>query len=164
MSEVEIRPLAASERDIWETLFQGYADFYKVAIDDNIKNAVWGWIFDEGNDFWCDVAVDGDGRVIGFTQYQLMHRSLGGSMVCYLSDLFVDPGVRGSGAGRKLIDHVFRLRPQKQHHQRALADPGFQLSREDAVRQLRQEVGFHPLQLPRGILIRGHRANNSGDG
>ena len=27
-------------------------------------------------------------------------------MVCYLSDLFVQPNVRGSGAGRALIDHV----------------------------------------------------------
>ena len=44
--------------------------------------------------------------MIGFTQYQLMHRSLGGGMVCYLSDLYVDPGIRGSGAGRALIDHV----------------------------------------------------------
>ena len=27
-------------------------------------------------------------------------------MVCYLSDLYVEPGVRGSGVGRTLIDHV----------------------------------------------------------
>ena len=36
-----------------------------------------------------------------------MHRSLSGEMVCYLSDLFVRPEVRGTGAGRALIDHVF---------------------------------------------------------
>ena len=69
-------------------------------------DAVWGWIYDPYNDFWCDVAKNEDGAIIGFTQYQLMHRSLGGGMVCYLSDLYVDPQVRGSGAGRALIDHV----------------------------------------------------------
>jgi ribosomal protein S18 acetylase RimI-like enzyme len=35
-----------------------------------------------------------------------MHRSLGGAMVCYLSDLYVKPDRRGTGAGRALIDHV----------------------------------------------------------
>jgi ribosomal protein S18 acetylase RimI-like enzyme len=43
---------------------------------------------------------------LGFVQYQLMHRSLGGSMVCYLSDLFTTPAARGQGTGRALIDHV----------------------------------------------------------
>ena len=44
--------------------------------------------------------------MLGFVQYQLMHRSLGGSMVCYLSDLFTWPEARGKGTGRALIDHV----------------------------------------------------------
>ena len=35
-----------------------------------------------------------------------MHRSLGGGMTCYLSDLYVDPETRGAGTGRALIDHV----------------------------------------------------------
>ncbi len=45
-------------------------------------------------------------RLSALHKYQLMHRSLGGGMVCYLSDLYVNPSVRGSGAGRALIDHV----------------------------------------------------------
>ena len=36
-----------------------------------------------------------------------MHRSLSGSMVCYLSDLYVEPDLRGGGVGRALTDHVF---------------------------------------------------------
>ena len=48
------------------------------------------------NDFWCAVAEDADGEVVGFTQYQLMHRSLGGGMTCYLSDLYVDPETRAA--------------------------------------------------------------------
>ena len=35
-----------------------------------------------------------------------MYRSLGGAMVCYLSDLYVKPDRRGTGAGRALIDDV----------------------------------------------------------
>lgn len=100
-----VRPLSKDERAIWEQMFQAYAEFYKTSVPQGGFDGVWEWIFDPSNDFWCDVAQV-DGRVVGFTQYQLMHRSLGAGMVCYLSDLYVDPAVRGSGAGRAMIDHV----------------------------------------------------------
>ena len=104
--DISVRQVAQNERSLWENLFKSYAKFYKTTVSDEGLVAVWGWIFDESNDFWCDVVEDADGKLIGFTQYQLMHRSLGGSMTCYLSDLYVDPSVRGSGAGRAMIDHV----------------------------------------------------------
>ena len=103
---MKIRPVEPDDRAIWEELFNAYAQFYKTSIPMGGHDRVWNWIFDEGNDFWCDVVIDDGGRPFGFTQYQLMHRSLSGEMVCYLSDLFVQPNVRGSGAGRALIDHV----------------------------------------------------------
>lgn len=108
-NECTIRSVATTDRTRWQELFQGYADFYQVPLAADAAETVWGWIFDEQNDFWCAVALAPDSSIVGFTQYQLMHRSLSGSMVCYLSDLFVDPGVRGSGTGRALIDHVFEF-------------------------------------------------------
>lgn len=103
---ITIRPLAENDRATWERMFRAYAEFYRTTIPDGGFDRVWAWIFDPANDFWCDVAERDERDVVGFTQYQLMHRSLGGGMVCYLSDLYVDPGVRGSGAGRALIDRV----------------------------------------------------------
>ena len=103
---IDIRPLNENDRARWEQMFQAYAEFYKTSVSDGGFDRVWAWIFDPANDFWCDVAEGEGGKVIGFTQYQLMHRSLGGGMVCYLSDLYVEPDVRGSGTGRALIDHV----------------------------------------------------------
>ncbi len=101
-----IRPLAADDRARWEDLFGQYFDFYKMAPRDGGLESVWKWIFDPDNDFWCDVAEDETGKVVGLVHYQLMHNSLRGAMSCYLADLFVDPDVRGSGIGRRLIDHV----------------------------------------------------------
>lgn len=103
---VKVRAVTDNDRATWERMFQSYAEFYKTSVPEGGFDTVWGWIFDPANDFWCDVAENDAGEIVGFTQYQLMHRSLGGSMVCYLSDLYVDPAVRGSGIGRALIDHV----------------------------------------------------------
>ncbi len=101
-----IRAVTPADRAAWEALFDGYAAFYKTAVTREAKAAVWAWIFAENPDFWCDLAVDEAGQVVGLVQYQLMHRSLSGAKVCYLSDLFVRPEVRGGGYGRALIDHV----------------------------------------------------------
>ena len=131
-----IRPLQKDDRQSWEILFQNYAEFYNTAVPENNTingfDEVWSWILDAKEDFWCDVAVNADGNIIGFTQYQLMHRSLGGSKVCYLSDLYVIPEIRGSGAGRALIDHVIE----------------FAKTRELAgVRWLTQEFNYSARQL-----------------
>jgi GNAT superfamily N-acetyltransferase len=102
----KIRALQNEDRAIWEQMFKSYAEFYKTSVPEGGFDTVWGWIFDDQNDFWCAVAENADGQVVGFTQYQLMHRSLGGGMTCYLSDLYTLPDLRGAGTGRALIDHV----------------------------------------------------------
>lgn len=111
--QLNIRPLTESDRSRWEQLFRDYAKFYKTEVPQGGFDRVWAWIFDTDNAFWCDVVELEDGRVIGFTQYQLMHRSLSGAMVCYLSDLYVEPEIRGSGAGRTMIDHVIDVARKK---------------------------------------------------
>lgn len=101
-----IRPATQADRTLWQPLFDAYAAFYNTALTDQTRDSVWNWIHDPENPFWCDLALAEDGTPLGFVQYQLMHRSLGGSMVCYLSDLFTTPEARGQGIGRALIDHV----------------------------------------------------------
>lgn len=106
---MKIRSLTKTDRGVWEMFFNEYAEFYKTSIPKGGHDRVWGWIFDETNDFWCDLIIDDDEKPLGFAQYQLMHRSLGGAMVCYLSDLYVRPDARQKGAGRALIDHVIEF-------------------------------------------------------
>ena len=103
---MKIRSIRADDRTSWESLLRAYAAFYGTATSNESEAAVWSWIFDEHNDFWCDLVVDNSDTIIGFVQYQLMHRSLSGAMVCYLSDLYVDDQSRGNGAGRAMINHV----------------------------------------------------------
>ncbi len=105
--DFSLRPVLASEHEGWLKLMQDYAEFYAVDLTDEGLAVTWDWIADPAMDFWCTVAVDDRDQLIGFTQYQLMHRSLSGAMVCYLSDLYVLPSIRGGGVGRALIDQVF---------------------------------------------------------
>ncbi len=113
-----IRPLADTDCTAWQLLFNDYATFYNVTIPAGAHSRVWNWIFDDDNPFWCDVIElngngDNQGELIGFVQYQLMHRSLAGEMVCYLSDLYVKPEHRSTRAGKALIDHVISVAREK---------------------------------------------------
>ena len=101
-----IRLATADDHALWLPLFKAYAAFYNTPLTPQTVATVWDWIHDPANPFWCALAFGADGRPLGLAQYQLMHRSLGGSMVCYLSDLFTTPEARGQGIGRALIDHV----------------------------------------------------------
>jgi len=79
-----IRAVRKDDREHWEQLFQAYADFYQVELPEKAREAAWAWIFSATEDFWCDVVESDDGQLLGFVQYQLMHRSLSGEKVCYL--------------------------------------------------------------------------------
>ena len=102
----QIEQVSTDDQSRWQELFKAYGDFYKVSLPQETIDTTWGLINNSDEDFWCAVARNEAGVIVGFTQYQLMHRSLGGSKVCYLSDLFVDPAIRSGGVGRALIDYV----------------------------------------------------------
>lgn len=100
-----IAPVTEADRPEWEALFRAYAAFYRT--DASAAEArVWDWIRSETEPYWADIARDAAGTALGLVQYSLMHRSLSGGMVVYLSDLFTLPQARGQGVGRALIDHV----------------------------------------------------------
>jgi GNAT superfamily N-acetyltransferase len=102
---IEIRPAQASDKDRWLVLWQGYLDFYKTELTNQQSELTWSRIMDPSFNMKCAVAVQ-DGRVIGFTTYNLQNSTWSENGHCYLEDLFVDLTSRGTGAGRALIDYV----------------------------------------------------------
>jgi len=100
-----ISPVTKADRADWEALFRAYATFYKTDAS-SAEARVWDWIQSETEPYWSDIARDENGQALGLVQYSLMHRSLSGGMVVYLSDLFTVPEARGKGVGRALIEHV----------------------------------------------------------
>lgn len=112
MSETSIRPLAASDREAWEPLWQGYLTFYKAALTPDITDATFARLTG-GTEPMGGFVAERDGRLIGMVQW-VIHRSTWNIRdICYLQDLFTTPEARGSGAGRALIEAVKQMAQAK---------------------------------------------------
>ena len=94
---IEVSELCLSDRKDWEKLYYGYAEFYKVPINQEILDTVWSWIFDEQNQFYALIAKSVDGLSHGIMHYREMASPLRGTSVGFLDDLYVNPDSRGQG-------------------------------------------------------------------
>jgi GNAT superfamily N-acetyltransferase len=106
MAAFPIRPFAAADFDTWYPLWRGYQAFYQVDLPLATSLVTWQRILDPQEPMHGAFAIDGT-RPVGIVHY-IEHRScwtIGN--YCYLQDLFVDGSVRGRGAGRALIEHVY---------------------------------------------------------
>ncbi|PJI43577.1 GNAT family N-acetyltransferase [Ferrovibrio sp.] len=104
MSDIVIRPVAATERAQWEPLWLGYLAFYEKSVPAVVTDFTWARVV-EGREIEALIAWEGQ-RALGLVQY-LLHPStwnMGGNV--YLQDLFVVPEARGKRIGRRLIAAV----------------------------------------------------------
>ncbi len=93
----------------WRPLWDGYNEFYgrhgDTALPEHITQVTWQRFFDPAEPVFALVAED-QGQLVGLAHY-LFHRSMTKiEQVCYLSDLFTLPSLRGKGVGRSLIEAV----------------------------------------------------------
>lgn len=103
---LDIRPLVGQDRAAWDALWKGYLDFYKTALPKTQYDLTFQRYLDPAEPMFGYLA-ERDGTPRGLVHI-ILHRSgwLQGP-TCYLQDLFVDPGERGTGMGRALIEHVY---------------------------------------------------------
>ena len=47
MKKTFIRSIKLNDKEDWQELYQGYAEFYKVEMTKSILNTVWSWLIDE---------------------------------------------------------------------------------------------------------------------
>ena len=102
---MHIRDIILKDRERWQILYQGYANFYKVEMNQNILNTVWSWLLDdqhEVNGLVCEV----DKKVVAFAHYRRMPSPLRGKDIGFLDDLFVLPEYRGLKIGEKIISKL----------------------------------------------------------
>jgi GNAT superfamily N-acetyltransferase len=102
-----VRPLAAADKSAWLPLWAGYLEFYQATLPPNVTETTFARLNSADEDIFGLVA-ERDGRIVGIA-HCIVHRSTWakGNYV-YLNDLFVSPDVRGSGAGRALIEAIYK--------------------------------------------------------
>ncbi len=102
-----IRPITAEDRDVWEVLWKGYLDFYETSLEQTIYDTTFARFFSYGEfEPRCHLAIV-DGAPIGLVHFFAHRHGWHVENVLYLQDLFVDPNVRGTGAGKALIQSVY---------------------------------------------------------
>ena len=108
-----IRPAQPTDAEAWLALWRGYCTALDGAVSDTITQGIWRRIVTPDEATWCLLACRAEGEPIGFANYILHPHTWSLQPVCYLEDLFVVPEVRGSGAGRLLIEQLVSLGKQQ---------------------------------------------------
>ena len=100
-----IREIQLKDKVQWEKLYKGYADFYKVEMNDKILQTIWSWLHDKSHDVE-GLVYEVEDKIIGLAHYRRMPSPLRGQYIGFLDDLFVDPKYRGQKIGEKLINQM----------------------------------------------------------
>lgn len=111
MSDVQIKPVTPSDQVQWLPLWQAYLKFYKTELADSVSQSTWQRLLDANEPTHAALAWK-DGTAVGMVHF-IYHRSNWSiKNACYLQDLIVAPGQRGTGIGRLLIEHVYATAAQ----------------------------------------------------
>ncbi|MFB7058119.1 GNAT family N-acetyltransferase [Streptomyces vinaceus] len=105
---VVLRVAGHSDLDVAGALFRGYLDFYEVKVEDpDAPREYLAQRIRDGESLVLLADVPGAGTV-GFAQVYRTFSSLALRPMWILSDLYVDPSGRRTGAGRALLREVLR--------------------------------------------------------
>jgi len=100
-----IREIQLKDKEQWKKLYKGYANFYKVEMNDKILQTVWNWLNDKNHEL-IGIGYEIDDKIVGLAHYRKLLSPLKGKYIGYLDDLFVDPEYRDQKIGRKLLEKI----------------------------------------------------------
>jgi len=107
---VAISPLKKSDEDEWRLLWKAYLEYYETILPEAVYASTFKRMqagnAGDLNEFRGFIARV-DGRAAGLVHFYYHRHGWKIENVCYLQDLFVSPGIRGTGLGRKLIESVY---------------------------------------------------------
>jgi len=101
-----VRPLAPADKDAWLALWVGYLAFYKTALAPEITETTFARLTG-GDAAMFALVAETDGRLVGIAHAIAHPSTWAQGAYIYLNDLFVAPDLRGTGAGRALIEALY---------------------------------------------------------
>lgn len=96
-----VRKLEISDKERWLELFKAYIVFYESELSAEQFELTWSRLHSDFN--MHGLVAEQGGKIIGIAHYLFRPSTWAEKDFCYLEDLFVDPEVRGTGAGHALI-------------------------------------------------------------
>jgi GNAT superfamily N-acetyltransferase len=105
---ISVRPLKAEDKSRWLELWNGYLTFYETSLSSEQTELTWNRLMDSSYGVF-GLMAEKDGAMVGITHFMFRPSTWAPKDYCYLEDLFVDPTIRGGGAGRALISRVIEL-------------------------------------------------------
>ena len=107
-----IRDIEIKDKDEWEKLYQGYADFYKVEITEKILNTLWNWLHDSKHEL-NGLVFEVDKNIVAIAHYRQMPSPLRGKNIGFLDDLYVHPDYRGRKIGEDIINKLNEISKER---------------------------------------------------
>lgn len=104
---IRVRPITAKDKARWLELFRSYITFYEAEVPEPVIALTWQRLLAGSDNMVGLVAVDETDTPLGLASLVFHRSTWSESWYCYLEDLFVDGAVRGSGAGRALIEATY---------------------------------------------------------
>jgi GNAT superfamily N-acetyltransferase len=102
-----IRPVVAADEADWRRLWADYLTFYQTDLPEEVTAGTFARVIADDPATMRARLLTVDGHPAGLVQF-VTHRSCWKvENVCYLQDLYADPGLRGRGLGRALIEAVY---------------------------------------------------------
>ena len=108
-----VREIQLKDKEQWQELYKGYANFYKVEMNNQILEAVWSWLHDKNHEL-NGIVYEIDENIVALAHYRRMPRPLKGKDVGFLDDLFVEPIHRGKKIGEKLLNELKNISKSKE--------------------------------------------------
>jgi ribosomal protein S18 acetylase RimI-like enzyme len=105
---IKVRHIIEKDFKEWRPLFEGYADFYKVKINDDIIDNVWSWLHDSKHVLKA-LVVEKNQQIVAFAHYRKMPSALRGKDIGFLDDLYVHLECRGQKLSELLIYELQKI-------------------------------------------------------
>ena len=102
-----IRPLVRDDWSEWKRLWHGYLLFYETELTSDIYEAYFNRLIGDDPQDYNGVIAEVDGVPVGLAHFLFHRHGWKIENTCYLQDLYADPGVRGRGIGRALVEAVY---------------------------------------------------------